>query len=117
MRRLQSPLCIMALAIFLAGFGRDARAGEQDGWVKVFNGKDLDGWKIGYGPKANAGNSTWKVIDGIIVGEGEVSHLFTPRDDYTNFEVKSEIMINDKGNSGLFFRTAFGPGFPKGYEA
>ena len=26
-------------------------------------------------------------------------------------------MINDKGNSGQYFRTQFGPGFPKGYEA
>ena len=26
-------------------------------------------------------------------------------------------MINDKGNSGQYFRTAFGPGFPQGYEA
>ncbi|HEY7423323.1 MAG TPA: DUF1080 domain-containing protein, partial [Gemmataceae bacterium] len=26
-------------------------------------------------------------------------------------------MINDKGNSGQYFRTQYGPGFPKGYEA
>src|SRR5207249_3472156 len=28
-----------------------------------------------------------------------------------------EVMINERGNSGQYFRTAFGPGFPKGYEA
>lgn len=94
-----------------------ASAGEKDGWVAIFNGKDLEDWKIGYGGKGNKENSSWKVVDGLIVGEGEVSHLFSPRDDYVNFEAKSEIMISDKGNSGFFFRTAFGPGFPKGYEA
>ncbi len=94
-----------------------AAAGERDGWVAVFNGKDLDGWKIGYGGKSNPDNSTWKVVDGVIVGEGEVSHLFSPRDDYVNFEAKAEIWISDKGNSGFYFRTKFGPGFPNGYEA
>ena len=92
--------------------------GKDDGWVAIFNGQDLEGWKIGYGnKKINETNSTWKVVDGVIVGEGEVSHLFSPRDDYVNFEAKSEIMISDKGNSGFYFRTKFGPGFPAGYEA
>jgi len=27
------------------------------------------------------------------------------------------VKISDGGNSGMYFRTAFGPGFPKGYEA
>src|SRR5438132_698097 len=26
-------------------------------------------------------------------------------------------LFNDKGNSGQYFRTQFGPGFPNGYEA
>ena len=94
-----------------------ADAGDKGDWTPIFNGKDLDGWKIEYGGKGNPDNSTWKVVDGVIVGEGEVSHLFSPRGDYVNFEVKAEIMISDKGNSGFYFRTALGPGFPKGYEA
>jgi hypothetical protein len=93
------------------------RAGEKDGWVAVFNGKDLDGWKISYGNPKSKNKGTWKVVDGVIVGEGDVSHLFSPRDDYQDFEARAEIMISDKGNSGFYFRTAFGPGFPKGYEA
>jgi hypothetical protein len=43
--------------------------------------------------------------------------LFSERDDYENFQYRVEAMINDKGNSGQYFRTAFGPGFPRGYEA
>ena len=89
----------------------------KDGWVTLFNGKDLDGWKISYGGKGSEQTSSWKVVDGMIVGEGEVSHLFTPRDDYENFEARAEMMISDKGNSGFYFRTKFGPGFPEGYEA
>ena len=45
------------------------------------------------------------------------SHLFSERDDYENFHYRIEAKINDKGNSGQYFRTQFGPGYPKGYEA
>jgi len=117
MKRLLWTLLLPLLGIAVATESPNSQAGEKGGWVAVFNGKDLDGWKISYGGKGNEQNSTWKVVDGVIVGEGEVSHLFTPRDDYVNFEAKSEIMISDKGNSGFYFRTKFGPGFPAGYEA
>ena len=117
MKRSLWTLLLPLVGLVIAANLSDSQAGEKGGWVPIFNGKDLDGWKIAYGGKGNPENSTWKVVDGVIVGEGEVSHLFSPRDDYVNFEVKAEIMISDKGNSGFYFRTAFGPGFPKGYEA
>jgi len=31
--------------------------------------------------------------------------------------VRTEAMINERGNSGLYFRTRFSPGVPDGYEA
>jgi len=86
--------------------------GDDKGWVQIFNGKDLSGWEV-Y-PK---GTGKWKVEDGILVGSHEHSHLFTKRDDYQNFRYRVVAMINDHGNSGQYFRTRFGPGFPKGYEA
>jgi hypothetical protein len=59
----------------------------------------------------------WHVEDGLLIGSGPASHLFSDRDDYTNFRYRVVAMINDHGNSGQYFRTQFGPGFPKGYEA
>ena len=117
---MKRPLAALALAVL--GLWSASPAGEKkerkdDGFVPIFNGKDLEGWKISYGPKGNKENSTWKVENGVIVGEGEVSHLFSPRDDYSDFEVRAEIAISDEGNSGFYFRTAYGPAFPKGYEA
>jgi serine/threonine protein kinase len=82
------------------------------GDFKNFNGEDLKGWKI-----FPSGTGDWKVKDGILISSGPQSHLFSERDDYKNFHVKVEAKINDKGNSGLYFRTQFGPGFPRGYEA
>jgi hypothetical protein len=81
-------------------------------WVQLFNGKDLTGWKT---HPDNPGK--WKVEDGILIGSGPVSHLFSERGDYENFHYRVEAMINDGGNSGQYFRTQFVPGFPIYYEA
>jgi len=85
------------------------------GFVPLFNGKDLSGWKT-FDPKQL--DMAWHVKDGILYSKGkDASHLFSPRDDYENFHFLIEAKISDKGNSGQYFRTQFGPGYPKGYEA
>jgi hypothetical protein len=53
----------------------------------------------------------------MIVGDGPISHLFWMARECDNCEFRAEVKLNHTGNSGMFFRTAFGPGFPKGYEA
>jgi hypothetical protein len=80
-------------------------------WVNMFDGKTLKGWKASEQP------DSWKVVDGAIVGDGPVSHLFWMVEECGNCEFKAEVKLNHSGNSGMYFRTAFGPGFPKGYEA
>ncbi len=115
-RLLAFCLIVCFVALYLALPNSEAQEKAADGWVAVFNGKDIADWKISYGGKGNEKNSSWKVVDGLIVSEGEVSHLFSPRDDYKNFEAKAAIMISDKGNSGFYIRTKYGKGFPEGYE-
>jgi hypothetical protein len=39
------------------------------------------------------------------------------KEECANCEFKAEVKISDKGNSGMYFRSAWGSGFPKGYEA
>ena len=118
----------------------EEKKAEDEGWVQLFNGKDLTGWKIhdkpsgdiaevikvekdgkvvGYDGKLKNESTVhlWRVEDGILIGSGPPSHLFSERGDYVNFQYRVEAKINDKGNSGQYFRTAFGPGFPSGYEA
>lgn len=82
-----------------------------DDWITMFDGKTLDGWK------ANERPDSWSVKDGTITGDGPASHLFWMVRECENCEFKAEVKINHGGNSGMYFRTAFGPGFPKGYEA
>jgi hypothetical protein len=118
----------------------------EEGWVQLFNGKDFTGWKIPNPPSAGfkavkesrnpdgkvvafigvekdqkdgtAGKEVtlWQIKDGTIVGGGPASHIFSEVE-AEDFHYRVEAKINDKGNSGQYFRTAFGPGFPKGYEA
>jgi len=116
MRQLTVLACAaVALAAWAAQLpsAADGQQGGDKGWVQLFNGKDLTGWK--WHPKSPG---KWEVKDGCIVGSGEkASHLFTDRDDYENFEYRIEAKISDKGNSGQYFRAKFAPGYPPGYEA
>ena len=82
---------------------------DAHGWSKVFDGKTLSGWTAPTPGK-------WEIKDGVLIGQGPVSHLFSPNA-YTNLEFKAEVTLNHSGNSGMYFRAALGTGWPKGYEA
>ena len=100
------------LTFFLAASAMlvSARTKPED-WRPMFDGTSLEGWK------ANEHPESWKVKNGAITGDGPASHLFWMKEKCVNCEFKAEVRINHGGNSGMYFRTAFGPGFPKGYEA
>jgi hypothetical protein len=100
---------VLALPGLPQGFAEDKKSAD---WVPLFNGRDLEGWMTLPEDKAK-----WEVKDGILIGTGEVGHLYSKRGDYENFHYRIEAKINDKGNSGQYFRTKPKPGFPPGYEA
>ncbi len=110
MKRFLSPL--IAFAFILPTLAADSK----DGWVSLFDGKSLDGWK------ANEKPETFSVKDGEIVVRGDRAHLFyvgpVANHDFKNFEFKADIMAKKSANSGVYFHTAFQPdGWPaKGYE-
>ena len=85
---------------------------QDDKWVSLFDGKSLDGWE-----KVGNEESVWEVKDGALCGSGPASMLVCTKGPYKNFRYRAEIKINDKGNSGQYFRTKFEGGFPAGYEA
>lgn len=89
---------------------------EKDEWISLFDGKTLNGWKVG----ANAG--TFSVRDGMIVVNGDVAHLFydgpVNNHDFKNFEFKADVLTKPGSNSGIYFHTVFQErSWPrKGYE-
>ena len=102
----------LALALPLCAADKAPKAAK---WVKMFDGKTLKDWK------ANEHPESWTVQkedkQAVIRGQGPASHLFWMKEECDNCEFKADFKIMEGSNSGMYFRTAFGPGFPKGYEA
>ena len=89
-----------------------AVARAEEGWITLFNGKDLTGWK------ANELPENWEVKDGAIHGHGNRSHLFYMDKEFTDFHYKADLKLTKGSNSGMYIRTAYADGgWPKGYEA
>jgi hypothetical protein len=108
MKRILTALAIGLVLVIHAGAAEEK---DDEGWVKIFDGESLEGWK------ASEKSENWSVEDGAIVGRGERSHLFYVGDEYEDLEFKAEVKLNKGGNSGMYFRTQFGTGWPTGYEA
>lgn len=110
-------LALAAVAIFGSASQADDKpaadkaAGE---WKVMFDGKTLDGWKIG------EHSDSWKVVDGTLTCKGERAHLFYAGEEkpFKNFEFECEVMTTPGSNSGIYFHTKFQEeGWPKfGYE-
>jgi hypothetical protein len=75
----------------------------SQGGKSIFNGKNLDGWKI-------HGTEKWYVEDGLLVCESgpdkEYGYLSTTTN-YDNFILTLEFLQESDGNSGVFFRSTF----------
>jgi len=67
--------------------------------VKLFNGKDLSGWKV-------HGTEKWFVENGELICESgpdkQYGYLVSDKD-FKNFELKVEFKQESNGNSGVFF--------------
>jgi hypothetical protein len=77
-------------------------AGSGD-WKSLFNGKNLDGWKI-------HGTEKWYVEDGLLVcesGPDEKYGYLSTEKFYDDFELELEFLQEADGNSGVFFRSTF----------
>lgn len=88
----------------------------QDQWISLFNGKDLQGWKISENP------NSFTVEDGLIKIDGPRAHAFYVGEVnggvFQDFELMVELKTMPKANSGIFFHTVYQEkGWPeKGYE-
>ncbi len=88
---------------------------DADGWVTIFDGTSLDGWKINESPE------TWTLTDGALVAHGPRSHMFYVGDNepFVNFELKVDVKASANSNGGIYFHTRYqDEGWPQyGFEA
>ncbi len=89
----------------------------QDGWISLFNGKDLSGWK-----QLN-GEAKYEVVDGMIVGTTVLntpnSFLCTDKN-FSDFIFEVDLLVEENMNSGIQFRSEskadFNNGRVHGYQ-
>lgn len=110
--RLKTTSLLAAAALllpFAASFAANAPETEA-GFVSLFDGKTLEGWKIGN--NANA----FSVHDGVIVmdypaGDQGPAHLFydgpVGNHSFKNFILKVDVMTSPYANSGIYFHTEY----------
>lgn len=108
-------LAVLSIGILACSRGMSAGP-SNDGWIPLFDGQTLTGWKASENP------ATFSVATGEIVVHGPRAHLFydgpVMDHEFKDFELKADVLTKPGANSGIFVRTAFQPtGFPSnGYE-
>lgn len=106
-RHTSKYLLILAISLgyFTTVSGQKTDNAKDSGWISLFNGKNLDGWKVG----ENA--ATFSVEQGAIKVAGPKAHLFYVGDVenhlFKNFEFKALVMTKPKANSGIYIHTKY----------
>ncbi len=117
---MRSFVCSLAVAVALACIAGTSTApaetpSSDDGFVKIFDGQSMEGWKL-----AEENTDAWQVEDGKLVCRGERCHAFYvgPLAPMKDFHFKAEVMTTPGSNAGIYFHTKYQPsGWPKyGYE-
>jgi hypothetical protein len=75
---------------------------EKEGWIPLFNGKDLSGWKL----RTPDGPNGWTVESGEYVNTPPSTDILTEQEFY-DFELYVEFKVSEKTNSGLYLRDKY----------
>jgi len=121
MRMLLVAALIGVMGLTLPGSLQAADNSPPEGFMALFNGKDLTGWKGLVGsPKSRAAmtpeklaeaqktaddqmRAHWQVVDGALVFDGKGRSLCTAKD-YGDFEMYVDWKIKPNGDSGIYLR-------------
>ncbi len=111
-------LCLLLVGAAIAHADNSLTPAEkEEGWILLFNGKDLSGWKLDkWNPKSIL------VVDGAIKCNGDATMLYYDGDDRAkdarNFHFAADVMTGPGSNGGIFFHTKYqDKGWPAGHEA
>ncbi|SFH69169.1 family 16 glycoside hydrolase [Planctomicrobium piriforme] len=99
----KNPLSDLELSLVTLQNALNYLDDKEEGFVSLFNGKNLDGWKINERPES------WKVENGEIVALGDRSHVFYVGDlaPFKNFELRVDVKAEPNSNGGIYYHTKF----------
>ena len=99
----------LVLLPFMGSFAANAPAAEE-GFVNLFDGKTLTGWKVGKNADAFTVHDGMIVMDYPAKAQGP-AHLFYVGDvnghEFKNFDLRVEVMTFPAANSGIYFHTKY----------
>ena len=101
--------CLFLLSITV--FGSSAVQAEDSGFVNLFNGSNLDGWT------QRNGTATYRVEGDSIVGktaEGSPNSFLCTDKLYGDFELKFDVKVDSRLNSGVQIRSQTKGDTPEG---
>ena len=97
-------LIAIAAGVSLLIIGTHATVRGDDGWVRIFDGETLSGWRAN--PEALAAG--WSVEDGAIKGQGiedrQAYLVYSGNADLSDFELKFSYRMLTDGNTGVELR-------------
>src|SRR4051812_48934112 len=103
---LRTTALILAAALAALAPTLPTPAADADGWVDLFNGKNLDGWV------QRGGKAKYRAEDGQIVGtcvpNTQNSFLCTTKE-YGDFILEVEFKVHHDLNSGVQVRSEYAP--------
>ena len=97
-RRLTTTLLVLAgLAIAACQNAEDSSAPEEDGWITLFDGGDLDNFN-------RLGDADWQFIDHYVEADGFKGSFLVTKENYRDFQLLVDFWPSSDANSGVFMR-------------
>lgn len=94
-----NQLCWTGLLALVLACATQAGGGKEEGFISLFNGKDLTGWQV-------MNNGKFSVKDGVIFLDKGSGWLRSDKE-YQDFELRMEFRFVSKGaDSGIFLRAS-----------
>ncbi len=91
-----------ASALLVATFAAAGPVSSEEGWITLFDGKNLDHWQ-------GDGSANFQIADGSIVAVDKkdpkaVAAYLVSKESFKDFELRAEFWVSNDANSGIFIR-------------
>ena len=90
-----SAFAVAFLLVGFAGFSTPRQASADDGWVTLFDGKNLDSFD-------QIGNANWRIEDGAAVADKGNGFLVTKKA-YTDYQLRAEFWVDARPTAAFSF--------------